>query len=262
MRRLLLAGLVLFSSVLPGSASALTMLDPGGSAVNPIYVQDVTPHQLQQPQQTGMSYEEYLRKMNPGVTQQIQPSITPVYSNPQSDPYSCKANDPYSYNPAGKVGCDCLPGYQWTGGGTGPSGLHCAIIPPKAVTPVMPVQNVQQVVPPVSSVVNSAAIAPAAAPITQKPLTCSSGQQIGPDGSCISYQRACVTNYGSNSVWTGEVNKAGGAVCGCAQWYQTGPDNKSCVPMDTNSAAVSLADTPIPQTHISWWARFLNWLGL
>ena len=135
--RYVLLGLVLFS-VLPGSASALTMLDPGGSAVNPIYVQDVTPSQLRAPAEAPTYFDLHRQRIAPiqPLAPQTPPPPTVIYvNNPVPALSSCpvgylsvngscltynqSCQQKYGSNTYGDAtSCYCSDGYEWNGSNT------------------------------------------------------------------------------------------------------------------------------------------------
>ena len=213
---------VLFS--LPISVSALTMLDPGGSAVNPIYVEVV-----EDPWQSMLKSNNTQQQKNSQTVQRLQSQFgatayyecygqnskggsggdafveatilirtesclhykrapsqqqTQQINVPVQTSNSSSGCGPNSY--AGKVEgtCTCVPGYQWATGG--PSGLYCVPTPQKTVT-----------------------AAPTISP--QK-----SNQQI------------CQEYYGAGSGWNGQKNAQGGLVCDCANGFEWNSARNFC----------------------------------
>jgi|SRR3989344_1375988 len=138
--------------------------------------------------------------------------------------------------------CDCASGFEWssarnfcnvaavkTGGGSGGGGSGSIVAPV----------------------------------VQQKSATgCDKGQQRIKDGSCVSYQRACFLDLGSQAVWTGKTNKTGDAICECAKWYQVSSDGKSCVSETKNETSQINSNTGTATSGKSWWAGFMQWLGL
>jgi len=259
----LLAGLVLLFATLPVSVFAI--FEPGSSPSNPIYVQDVTPPQLQMPTQPGMTYEEYLRRLRPAANQpqQTQPS---TYTAPQNDPYNCKAqHGPYSYTPSGRVGCSCLPGYQFG------AGFLCTPTPVSkpTPTPTLPSSPVNQ-----PSVITSGQCAVGSVYVSAK-------------GGCMTNDAYCVWNgYGANSHWDGITNGAQQIPsCACDAGFSYKPpawragthdlipgacvatQSKTIEAQQTKKTTSINTVSPVtasttPEVQISWWIRFVKWLGL
>lgn len=244
---------------LPGFVSALTMLDPGGSAVNPIYVQDATPPQLKKPAEPPTYPRRTLQELQTTPTPAAPifvpaPPPTIIYVNnpaPTSCPagyllingscltYDQSCQQKYGPNTYGDATtCSCFSGYQWNSDNSA-----CIAIP--VVVSTAPAGG-----------------SGSAVPIAPKTSVCPKGQARTTDGSCASYQRACVIDFGPHSTWTGNLNETGGGICGCEEGYQTNLETKSCVAVPDQAAAVAVGIESMDAPKPNWWQRFLSWLGL
>lgn len=154
------------------------------------------------------------------IQQQVQ-APAPVQDNATI----CRTDyGPYSvwsgkWNENGGPICDCAQGYDWQGD-------VCAPV-------------VQQPV------------------YTAEPASCGAGTTY--DGtSCVAHEQRCKDYYGSNSVWSGQVEEDV-PVCDCREGFEWNEARTTCRVIIQAGAPV-METTPEESKSRGWFSRLLDWL--